>query len=117
VQVTGGCSVAVNVTEVSPEELSVNVACPVLEPSAVIDTACPLLKLEGVKVRLVGDAVRPVLPEVLATDTVTFEEGAEDSETATVPVLLCVIVCEAGVTIMLTWLAVGFSVAVTTAEV
>jgi len=80
-------SVAVNVTEVRPDALAVNVAAPLLELSAVIVTLCAVAKFDGVNVRLVGDAVRPVFPEVRATDTVTFEDGAEDSDIPTVPVV------------------------------
>jgi hypothetical protein len=98
----------------------VNVAAPLLELSALIVTLCAVAKFDGVNVSeppAVTD--RPVLPEVRATDTVTFEDGAEDSDTPTVPVPPWVMVCEVGVTIRLGVPVVedGTSVAVTTAEV
>jgi hypothetical protein len=77
----------VNVTDVRPDALTVNIAAPVLELSAVIVTLCAVPKFDGVNVSelpLVTD--RPVFPEVRATDTVTFDDGAEDSDTPTVPV-------------------------------
>jgi hypothetical protein len=64
----------------------VNVATPVLEESAVIVTLCAVEKFDGVNVSEVGEAVSPVFPEVLATDTVTFPDGAEDSDIPAEPV-------------------------------
>ena len=117
--VQAGASVAVNVTEVRPVALAVNVAAPLLELSAVIVTLCADAKLAGVNVSEVPAVTdRPVFPEVRATVTVTFADGAEDSDTPTVPVAPWVMFCEAGVTIRLgVPLLAGTSVAVTTAEV
>ena len=59
-----------------------------------------------------------MFPEVRATDTVTFDDGAEDSDTPTVPVVPWVMVCEAGVTIRLgVPVFAGTSVAEIVAEV
>ena len=117
--VQAAASVAVNVTEVRPDALTVNVAAPLLELSAVIVTLCAVAKFDGVNVsELPAVTDRPVFPEVLATDTVTFADGAEDSDIPTVPVVPCVMVCEAGVTIRLGVPVVdGTSVAVMTAAV
>ena len=62
-----------------------NVVVPVPELFAVIVRFCVVEKFDGVKVSDVGDSVSPLLP-LLATDTATFAEGAEDSDTPTVPV-------------------------------
>ena len=70
-----------------PVALTVNVVAPVPELFAVIVTLCAVAKLDGVKVSDVGEAVSPLLP-LAAIDTVTFEDGAEDSDIPTVPVLL-----------------------------
>src|SRR6202012_277163 len=100
--VQAAASVAVNVTEDRPVALTVNVAAPLLELSAVTVTLCADAKFDGVNVsELPAVTDRPVLPEVRATDTVTFEDGAEDSDPPTVPVPPWVTVCEAGVTIRL----------------
>jgi hypothetical protein len=109
----------VNVTEVRPDALTVNVAAPLLELSAVIVTLCAVAKLVGVNVsELPAVTDRPVFPEVLATATVTFEDGAEDSDIPTVPVVPCVMVCDVGVTTRLgVPLLDGTSVAVTVAAV
>ena len=117
--VQAAASVAVNVTEVRPVALTVNVAAPLLELSAVIVTLCADAKLAGVNVsELPAVTDRPVFPEVRATDTVTFADGAEDSDTPTVPVPPWVMVCEAGVTSRLGVPVVdATSVAVMTAEV
>ncbi len=85
--VQAAASVAVNVTEVRPVALTVNVAAPLLELSAVTVTLCAVAKLAGVNVsELPAVTDRPVFPEVRATDTVTFADGAEDSDIPTVPV-------------------------------
>jgi hypothetical protein len=89
VPVTVVASVTVNVAEARPVALAVNVAAPLLELSAVIVTFCAAAKFDGVNVSVlpaVND--KPVFPEVRATDTVTFEDGAEDSDIPTVPVWL-----------------------------
>jgi hypothetical protein len=85
--VHGAVSVAVNVTEVRPLALAVNVVAPVPELFAVIVTLCAVAKFDGVNVSDVGEAVSPLLP-LAAIDTVTFEDGAEDRDIPTVPVLL-----------------------------
>jgi hypothetical protein len=86
--VQAAASETVNVCEVRPDALTVNVAVPLLELSAVIVTLCPAEKFDGVNVsELPAVTDRPVFPEVRATDTVTLEDGAEDSDTETVPVL------------------------------
>ena len=69
--------------------LTVKVALPVPPLSAVNVTFCAVAKLAGVKVS--DDpplTLSPVLPEVRAVLTVTFAEGAADSEMPTVPVWL-----------------------------
>src|ERR1700733_10242255 len=110
-------SVAGNVTEVRPVPLAVNVVAPVPELFAVIVTFCAVAKFDGVNVSDVGDSVSPVFP-LAAIDTVTFEDGAEDSDIPTVPVLPCVMFCDAGVTSMLgVPVVTAFSVTVITAEV
>jgi hypothetical protein len=68
----------------------VNVVTPVLLPLAVTVTVCGVLKLDGVNVRLVGDAVWPEFPED-ARLTVTLLVGAPDNASVKVPVLPCVI--------------------------
>ena len=66
-------------------------ATPVLDESAATVTVCAVLKLLGVNVSVPPELTdRPVLPEVRATVTVTFEEGAVDSDTPNVPVEPCV---------------------------
>src|SRR5690348_7535699 len=78
-------SVAVKVIEVRPDALTVNVAAPVPEASAETVTFCAVAKLAGVNVSdAPPDTDRPVLPEVRAVVTVTFADGAEDSEIPTV---------------------------------
>ncbi len=65
---------ALNVTEVRPVALTVNVAAPVLVLSAVTVTLCADAKFDGVNVsELPAVTDRPVFPEVRATDTVTFD--------------------------------------------
>ena len=94
-------SAAANVTDVRPEALTVNVADPVLELSAVTVTLCGEEKLAGVNVSeppAVTD--RPVFPEVRAVVTVTFPEGALDSEMPTVPMDPWVMFCVVGFTTM-----------------
>src|SRR5690348_7769411 len=78
------------VIEVRPGALTVNVAWPVPVALAEIVTFCAVAKLAGVNVRLAPpDTDRPVLPEVRAVDTVTFDEGAEDRLIPTVPLAPC----------------------------
>ena len=68
--------------------LTVKVAWPVLDASAVKVTACAVAKLAGVKVSEDPPVTdRPVLPAVRAVVTVTFAAGAADSERPTVPVV------------------------------
>jgi hypothetical protein len=106
----GDTSVAVNDAEVRPVALAVNVVAPLLELFAVIVTFCAVAKFDGVNVSEVGDAVSPVLP-LAVMETVTFEDGAEDSDTPTVPVCPSVMACEAGDTIIVGVVLAGTSVA------
>src|SRR5215470_3131548 len=78
-------SVAVTVAAVYPAPLAVNVVVPVLVAFAVTVTVCGVAKLDGVNVRVVGDAVSPVFP-LDATVTVSLEAGAVDSARVNVPV-------------------------------
>src|SRR5215469_3084668 len=102
VGVEEACSVAVKVTDVKPEALTVNVAAPVPELLAVSVTFCAVEKFDGVNVSELPPVTdRPLLPEVNAVVTVTFEAGAADSDTPTVPVLPWVMFCAVGLTTML----------------
>jgi hypothetical protein len=93
----------VNVTDVRPLALTVKVAAPVLELSAVTVTFWGVEKFDGVNVsELPAVTDRPVFPEVRAVVTVTFEDGAADSETPTVPVPPWLMVCAVGLTTRLT---------------
>jgi hypothetical protein len=113
--VTPGTSVAEMVAEVKPLELAVNVVTPV--PVALADTVtvCAVLKLDGVNVRLVGDAVRPAFPDE-ARLTVTFAVGALDSARVKVPVPLWVTFRLVGVA-MIDGVVTVVSCAVTVADV
>ena len=87
--------------------LMVKVAWPVLDASAVKVTFCAVAKLAGVKVSEDPPVtLSPVLPAVRAVVTVTFAEGAADSERPTVPVWLWVTDSE----VALAWMAAGLLV-------
>ena len=77
---------ALTVAAVYPLPLAVKVVVPVPLELAVTVTVCAVEKLDGVNVRLAGDAVSPVLP-LAATDTVSFAAGACDRARVNVPVL------------------------------
>jgi hypothetical protein len=77
----------------------VKVAAPVPELFAVIVTFCGVAKLDGVNVSeppAVTDS--PLFPEVSAVVTVTFADGAADSDIPTVPVPPWVMFCAVGLT-------------------
>jgi L-fucose mutarotase/ribose pyranase (RbsD/FucU family) len=78
-------SVAVTAVEVYPEADAVNVVIPVPLELAVTVTVCGVLKLDGVNVRLAGEAVSPVFP-LAAMLTVVLLVGACDSARVNVPV-------------------------------
>src|ERR1700739_2770540 len=86
VVVLAGTSVAEMVAAVYPVPLAVKVVTPVPVALAVTVTVWAVEKLDGVKVRLVGEAVSPALP-LAATETVSFDAGACDSASVNVPVL------------------------------
>jgi hypothetical protein len=95
-------SFTVNVTDVYPEALTVNVAVPVLEEFAAIVTSCTVEKFDGVKVSDPPDETdSPLFPEVAAVVTVTLADGAADRDIATVPERLWVMFCDVGFTTML----------------
>ena len=79
-------SVAVTAVDVYPEADAVNVVIPVPLELAVTVTVCGVLKLDGVNVRLAGEAVNPVFP-LAAMLTVVLLVGACDSARVNVPVL------------------------------
>jgi hypothetical protein len=92
-------SFAVKVTDVRPVALVVNVAAPVPAELAVIVTLCAVAKLDGVNVSDPPPVTeRPVFPEVRLVVTVTFPDGALDSERPTVPVDPWVMFCVPGLT-------------------
>jgi hypothetical protein len=111
-------SFAVKVTDVRPVALAVNVAAPVPVLAAVIVTLCGVEKLAGVNVSeppAVTD--KPLFPEVRLVVTVTFPEGAADSEIPTVPVVPWVMFCVVGLTARLTVPPAVVSVAVKVTDV
>ncbi len=66
------------------------VALPVLELSALTVTVCAVAKLDGVNVRVPPPVtVSPLSPEVRVVVTVTFADGAADSDSPNVPVEPC----------------------------
>jgi hypothetical protein len=73
--------------DVTPVPEAVKTAVPLPLVLAVTVTVCAVLKFDGVKVRLVGEAVSPaVFPDEVMV-TVVLADGAEESARVKVPVL------------------------------
>src|SRR4051794_22753312 len=81
-------TVTLTVFDVSPldEQVTVAPTLPMVPSFAAMSvTVCVVFQFAGVKVRLAGETVSVVDPDVRATLTTTFDEGCAASFTVSVP--------------------------------